>query len=109
MTIIDSNVELNDVSFFANDAIYDDSYGIVAIYSELKITNCNFLGPSQSQFLQKLYYPKIREVYGGFLSIQDRSVVTVSDSSFQISRAKQGGCVMVLADSKATFDNCLFT
>lgn len=75
ITLIDSNLELTDVRFYQNEQIYDDSYGIVAIYSDLAITNCEFTGPTPSNFLTKLYYPKIKDVYGGFLSIQDRSQV----------------------------------
>lgn len=62
VTLIDSNLEMTEVSFQQNEQIYDENYGIVVIYSTLEIKNCLFIGPAQSPFLKKLYYPKIKDV-----------------------------------------------
>jgi hypothetical protein len=35
----------------------------------------------------QLYQPRIQEVFGGFINVQDRSTVTITGTSFVTARA----------------------
>lgn len=109
ITVIDSKLNLKSVTFKENAKIYDDSYGIVAIYSELEIEDCVFKGPSNSDQMTRMYIKTIKDVAGGFLSIQQRSVVNVKSTTFETARARRrGGCVEITSESSASFKTSTF-
>ena len=110
MTILDSNVKFNKVTFnMENDQIITDTAGIHMAYSKVEIADCIFDGSPYDYIYTRVYSLKIKDINGSFIAAYQYSTLSITGkTTFNGGRGTLGGCILLMGLSEASIEGASF-